>query len=91
MSWEGFLARAWTILHKILHPTHIIIWKDGPAPEIGCAGDIICETCDMLIWCRSYDLSDKEQEEIYQKYKDEIQTKKESKVTVVSLMSEQQD
>jgi len=50
-------ARIRAILHKLTHPGHELVWRrldDSPCP-----GDIVCETCNSLFWCRLYDLSEK--------------------------------
>jgi hypothetical protein len=55
---DGILARIHAVCHKILHPTHKLLWKNSPIlndPEFKCAGDIVCETCDIIFWCRFYD------------------------------------
>ena len=58
MTRHGFLARIHAILHKVRHPSHVIKWKTGP--DWMCPGDIVCETCDMVIWCRVYDMCQEE-------------------------------
>jgi hypothetical protein len=57
MNWCGFEARVRVIIHKILHPTHVINWRVN-VDEI-CPGDITCETCNVLYWCRWYDTDHK--------------------------------
>lgn len=51
--WTHILAIKSIIIHKIFHPSHKIIWKISPE-EFICPGDIVCETCDVVYWCRSY-------------------------------------
>jgi len=60
MTWYGFLARLGAILHKIAHPSHKMRWRTN-MDEI-CPGDIVCETCDIVFWCRALELSPKELE-----------------------------
>ena len=54
ISWEGFKARVGAICHKIAHPSHVVRWRVN-AEEGYCKGDIACETCKILFWCRLYD------------------------------------
>lgn len=54
----GIFGRIHAIFHKIMHPTHKVYWRFA-ADEI-CAGDIVCNTCDCMFWCRVQDLSTKE-------------------------------
>ena len=63
MTLDGFIARLHAIWHKIIHPTHKLVWKSSPAEGL-CKGDIVCDTCNVLFWCRYYDLSEKEKNEI---------------------------
>jgi len=58
ISYWGFRGRMDAIIHKILHPLHDIKWRTD-ADDV-CDGDIICETCDYIFWCRVYDLSQEE-------------------------------
>lgn len=55
MNRLGFHARCKAILHKLFHPTHKILWRTGM--DEMCSGDITCETCQRIYWCRFYDLS----------------------------------
>jgi len=48
----GFLARLDAILHKIRHPRHKVIWRSDIEENV-CAGEITCETCNVLYWCRA--------------------------------------
>lgn len=32
---------------------HRILWRTNQ--DHVCTGDIVCETCDLLIWCRAHD------------------------------------
>ena len=57
-SWYGIRARIDALFHKIRHPSHKILWKTC-ADEI-CDGDITCETCNVIFWCRAQDLTQKE-------------------------------
>jgi len=50
---NGFHARLEAILHKIFHPNHRLIWRTQ-REEI-CSGDIVCDTCNKIYWCRWYD------------------------------------
>ena len=50
MRWYGFLARIDAILHKILHLQHSVKWRTNEGSL--CPGDIVCETCDHVFWCR---------------------------------------
>jgi hypothetical protein len=52
MTFNGFVARLQAITHKIFNPKHKVIWRTR-ADEV-CSGDIVCETCDRIYWCRSY-------------------------------------
>jgi len=54
----GLHARLDAIIHKIRHPSHKIRWRFD-ADDV-CDGDIICETCDVVFWCRVHDLSQRE-------------------------------
>jgi len=58
MTIDGFFARLHAIWHKVTHPTHKVLWRT----KIGkiCPGDITCETCNRVIWCRMLELSDEE-------------------------------
>ncbi len=58
MTWYGFSARVNIIWHKIIHPTHNVKWRVDVGKE--CDGDIVCETCDTIYWCRLHDLSTEE-------------------------------
>lgn len=51
IKWYGFQARISAILHKIRHPKHRLLWRTN-VDEI-CPGDIVCETCDQIFWCRA--------------------------------------
>ncbi len=53
MTILGLSARIDAICHKIRHPHHKILWRFDP-DEI-CPGDIVCETCDIVFWCRALD------------------------------------
>lgn len=59
MRWLGFLARIDAILHKIRHPSHDVRWRTGVGKY--CSGDITCETCSCIFWCRG--LENKEMKE----------------------------
>ena len=50
MRWLGFVARIDAILHKFLHPTHNVRWRTNEGSI--CPGDIVCETCNHVFWCR---------------------------------------
>jgi len=50
MRWYGFLARIDAILHRILHPRHDVRWRTNEGSI--CPGDIACETCNCVFWCR---------------------------------------
>jgi len=54
MTLDGFIARLQAICHKIRHPKHKLVWKHSPEEGL-CKGDIVCETCDIVFWCRFYD------------------------------------
>lgn len=51
MSYYGFLARLDAIFHKITHLRHQVLWRTN-ADNL-CPGDITCEDCDILFWCRA--------------------------------------
>lgn len=55
---DGFQARIHAMWHKITHQTHDVQWRYKPGKL--CPGDITCETCNKIFWCRMLDLSDKE-------------------------------
>jgi len=50
-GWLGFGARIDAVLHKIRHPKHEVRWRAN-ADEY-CPGDITCETCGCIFWCRA--------------------------------------
>ena len=55
----GIGARIQVIFHKLRHPRHKVTWRT--IDESGfCPGDITCETCAVVFWCRLHDLSDEE-------------------------------
>jgi len=57
----GIAARIQAICHKIRHPRHKLLWREKEfEDDTICPGDIICETCGILFWCRCHDLSDEE-------------------------------
>jgi len=59
---DGIIARIEAVCHKILHPFHKLIWKLDPIsddPEFKCEGDIVCQTCNVIFWCRFYDDPDR--------------------------------
>lgn len=58
MGRYGIQAKLSAIWHKICHPRHDVRWRVNK--DNVCPGDITCETCEMIIWCRIYDLSQKE-------------------------------
>ena len=50
---SGFRARVdalWCVVRG-----HDVEWRTAPDAEAGCTGDILCETCGVLHWCRWYD------------------------------------
>lgn len=49
-TWLSFQARVDAIWHKIWHPTHRVKWRTNEANI--CPGDIACETCNQVFWCR---------------------------------------
>ena len=46
----GLRARIDAIIHKILHPKHDVQWRINVGNL--CKGDITCETCGHIFWCR---------------------------------------
>jgi hypothetical protein len=34
---------------------HSVIWRTEPSDLPRCMGDIVCETCAEVLWCRAYD------------------------------------
>ena len=54
---DKYLARLSAIAHKIRHPSHKLVWRKDPHEDsmFRCEGDIVCDTCDILFWCRYYD------------------------------------
>jgi len=55
MDWLGFKARIEAIWHKIWHPRHDVKWRINADEE--CPGDITCETCSCIFWCRALENS----------------------------------
>lgn len=53
MTFYGLMARLQGVMHILRG--HDVEWNADPETE-WCAGDIICHTCDLLIWCRWHDL-----------------------------------
>lgn len=47
----GFFARLDAIFHKIRHPKHKVMWRCSIEKDLY-AGDITCETCNIIYWCR---------------------------------------
>lgn len=47
----------WARLQALYHITagHDVGWKVTYGNDLGCAGDIVCNTCQELIWCRALD------------------------------------
>jgi hypothetical protein len=66
MTWYGLLARIDVVLHKIRHPKHRMIWRYKP--DALCPGDIVCDTCDVIFWCRAQELTQKQIEEGLRNY-----------------------
>ncbi|MCP3680284.1 MAG: hypothetical protein GY782_08565 [Gammaproteobacteria bacterium] len=66
MTFLGFRARIDAIFHKILNPSHNLIWNDREDGDM-CPGDIWCEKCNRIYWCRWLDLSNEEQTKRYKK------------------------
>jgi len=60
MKIRGIQARLHAIGHKIAHPTHKVFWR--VQADKTCDGDIICDTCQRIYWCRFQDLSHAEQD-----------------------------
>jgi hypothetical protein len=63
MTFNGIIARINAIIHKLLNLNHYIIWRylDKDDDKNICEGDIVCQTCNIIFWCRYYDKSKKEQ------------------------------
>ena len=52
MIWYSFiLARLGGLWHKM--KGHEVVWVENSGTT--CRGDIICNTCNLIIWCRWYD------------------------------------
>ena len=34
---------------------HLTIWKRSRADRSPCPGDVVCETCNQVLWCRAHD------------------------------------
>lgn len=49
----GIGARIDAIKHKIRHPKHQILWRNNVEEGI-CRGDILCDTCGIVYWCRGW-------------------------------------
>jgi len=52
---EGIRARLdafWCVVKG-----HDMKWRTEPDLGAGCTGDILCQTCGLLHWCRWYDAS----------------------------------
>ena len=60
MNLDPIICKLQAIWHKIIHPTHKLIWIYKP-DEI-CDGDIVCDTCNIIFWCRALELSQEELE-----------------------------
>lgn len=56
MTYYGLHARIHAILHKLRHPRHKLIWRLDPNEF--CPGDIVCDTCNVILWCRALDKKD---------------------------------
>jgi len=48
--WLSFQAKVDAIWHKICHPKHDVRWRINV--DKSCPGDITCETCEHIFWCR---------------------------------------
>lgn len=57
MCWYGFLARLDAIFHKLFYPWHRVLWVTV-ADELCLNGDITCETCGVVYWCRALEDGD---------------------------------
>lgn len=55
MTFLGLRARIDAILHKLLHPSHRVLWHASPSK---C--DIACDTCSHLFWCRQVEKPDED-------------------------------
>jgi len=60
MGWYGFLARIEAILHKIRYPRHDVKWRTNIGES--CSGDIVCETCSHMFWCRGLESKEMDEE-----------------------------
>lgn len=52
-------ARLMAILHKICNPKHDVVWRyyETEQDKLICPnGDIVCNTCNILFFCRTYDI-----------------------------------
>ena len=49
----GICARMSAISHKISHPDHKLNWNHDKDEYL--KGDIVCETCNHIFWCRQLD------------------------------------
>lgn len=52
--WFAALAARVTYLTHCLRG-HVTVWKQSRPDLARCPGDILCETCDRVLWCRAYD------------------------------------
>ena len=62
VSWQGLLYRFEAVFHKIFHPSHRMRWR--AEKDILCTGNIICETCNHIYWCRVQEMSQKQIQKI---------------------------
>ena len=69
----GVGARIQAIFHKIRHPKHEVLWRTN-IDEL-CPGDITCETCNVVFWCRSIEMSNKKINEVVEHLKKGEQNK----------------
>jgi len=56
----GLLARIDAVFHKIRHLRHNVKWRANVGKS--CSGDIICETCSCIFWCRGLENKEMKQE-----------------------------
>ena len=52
-KWLGLWARLDAIWHKLTHWSHDVRWRTNRDER--CPGDITCETCSCIFWCRLQD------------------------------------
>jgi hypothetical protein len=73
----GLPSRVFAIAHKLRHPSHRLDWRSDVSEA--CPGDIVCDTCSTLFWCRAQETEIEEGvvDSILNKIDDKTKTKDE--------------